>query len=155
MDDDKIYHLLEFFQSEHDDDILNFDLHILRYWIVVAPSSKFYTVCTVLFHKYGGKHFAFTNYMSHFYMFSPTKANVKLANENTGHAQVIGIVLYQFLNCHIIYPVVPVYYFPGHSSNNISTCDFKYYIVFQKVTSEPLEHCDFVDPQGCSWRSPY
>ena len=26
---------------------------------------------------------------------------------------------------------------------------------FKKVTSEPLEHCDFVDPQGPSWWSPY
>ena len=26
---------------------------------------------------------------------------------------------------------------------------------FLKVIYEPLEHCDFVDPQGCSWRSPY
>ena len=28
-------------------------------------------------------------------------------------------------------------------------------LVFKNVTSEPLEHCDFVDPQGRSWRSPY
>ena len=28
-------------------------------------------------------------------------------------------------------------------------------LVFIKVTSEPLEHCDFVDPQGRSCRSPY
>ena len=33
--------------------------------------------------------------------------------------------------------------------------DLKFYIGFKKVTSEPLEHCDFVDPQGCSWISLY
>ena len=26
---------------------------------------------------------------------------------------------------------------------------------FQKVNYEPLEHCDFFDPQGRSWISPY
>ena len=29
----------------------------------------------------------------------------------------------------------------------------KFYIGFKIVTSEPLQHCDFVDPQCCSWRS--
>ena len=33
--------------------------------------------------------------------------------------------------------------------------DLKLYIGFKKVTSEPLEHCDFVDSQGRSWISPY
>ena len=28
-------------------------------------------------------------------------------------------------------------------------------LVFKKVKSEPLENCDFVDPQCHSWRSPY
>ena len=28
-------------------------------------------------------------------------------------------------------------------------------LVFKKVAYEPFEHCDFVDPQGRSWRSPY
>ena len=88
-------------------------------------------------------------------MFVPTKVTVKLANGNTGHAQGIGIILCRFPNCSIIYPVGPVYYFPGHPSNTISSGVLKFYIGFKKVTSEPLEHCDFVDPQGCSWRSPY
>ena len=26
---------------------------------------------------------------------------------------------------------------------------------FKKVSSYPLEHCDFVGPQGHYWRSPY
>ena len=29
------------------------------------------------------------------------------------------------------------------------------FILVKKVTFEPLEHCDFVDPQGHSWRSIY
>ena len=93
--------------------------------------------------------------MSHFSIFVPNKATVKLANGNTGHAQGIGIIFCRFSNCSVIYPVVPVYYFPGHPSNTISSGVLKFYICFKKSASEPLEHCDFVDPQGCSWRSPY
>ena len=91
----------------------------------------------------------------HFSMFVPTKATVKLATKNTGHAQGIGIILCPFPNCSIIYPVVPVYYFPGHPSNTISSGALKFYIGFKRVTSEPLEHCGFVDPEGCSWISQY
>ena len=29
------------------------------------------------------------------------------------------------------------------------------FLLVKKVTYGPLEHCDFFDPQGCSWRSPY
>ena len=93
--------------------------------------------------------------MSQLSMFVPTKATVKLANGNTGHAQGIGIILCRFSNCSIIYPVGPVYYCPGKHYNNISPGVLKFYIGFKKVTSEPLEHCDFVDPQIRSWRSPY
>ena len=46
-------------------------------------------------------------------MFVSTKATVKFSNENTGHAQGIGIILCHFTNCTIIYPVVPVYYCLG------------------------------------------
>ena len=52
-------------------------------------------------------------------MFVPTKATDKLANGNTGHAQEIGIILCHFPKCPIIYPVVQIYYFPGHPSNTI------------------------------------
>ena len=31
----------------------------------------------------------------------------------------------------------------------------KFYVVFQKVASDLLEHCGFVDPQNLSCRSPY
>ena len=87
-------------------------------------------------------------------MFVPTKATVKLANGKKGHAQGIEITLCRFPNCLIIYPVGPVNYFPGHPSNTISSVALKFYICFLKVASEPLKHCDFVDPQGRSWRSP-
>ena len=88
-------------------------------------------------------------------MVVPTKATVKLANVNTGHAQVIGIILCHFTNCYIIYPAGPVYYCPSHPSNTISSDALKFYVIFKKVMSEPLEHCDFVDPQGRSCKSPY
>ena len=71
-----------------------------------------------------------------------------------GHDQLIGIFLFSFPKCPIIYQVGPVYYCPGHPSNTISSGSLKFYVGFQKVISEILEYCDFVDAQGCSWRSP-
>ena len=47
------------------------------------------------------------------------------------------------------------YYFPGQLSKTISSGALKFYIGFKKVTSENLEHFDFFDPQGHSWRAPY
>ena len=97
---------------------------------MVAPPSKFYTVSTVLFHKDRGANVAVKICMSHFSMFVPTKSTVKLANENTGHAQGIGIILCRFPNCLIIYPVGSVYYCPGQPSNTISSGALKFYIDF-------------------------
>ena len=97
---------------------------------MVAPPLKAYTLSTVLFHKYGGANVAVTNCMSHFSIFFTTNATVKLANGNTGHAQVIGIILCRFPNFSIIYQVGPVYYFPGHPSNTISSSALKFYIGF-------------------------
>ena len=37
----------------------------------------------------------------------------------------------------------PVYYFASHTFNTISSGALKYYVGFQKFTSEPLEHPDF------------
>ena len=73
----------------------------------------------MLFHKDGGANIAVTNVMSHFYMFVPTKVNVKLANGNTEYAQVIGIILCSFPNCSIVYQVGPVYYCQGHPSDTL------------------------------------
>ena len=64
---------------------------------MVAPPSKFYTVSTVLFHKYGGANVAVTICMSHFYIVSPTKATVILDNGNMENYQVIGIIYVPFL----------------------------------------------------------
>ena len=88
-------------------------------------------------------------------MFVPTKATVKLANVNTRHSQGIGIILCCFTNCSIIYTLGPVYYFPSHHYNTISSGSLKYNVGSQKVAPETLEHCDFFDPQGRSWRSTY
>ena len=81
-------------------------------------------------------------------MFVPTKGTVKLANGNMVHDQGIGIILCHFPKCSIIYTFVPVYYFPGHPSNTILSGALKFYVGFQKVTYEPLEHCDSVEPKG-------
>ena len=98
---------------------------------MLAPLLKCYTVSNVLFQKYGGLNVAVTNSMPHFSMFVPTKATSKLANVNTGHAQGIGIILCCFKNCYIIYPVAPVYYFPGHTYKTISSGDLIFYFGFQ------------------------
>ena len=60
-----------------------------------------------------------------------------------------------FSNYSVIYPVGPVYYFLGHPSKTILPGALTFYIGFQKVISEPIEHCDFLDPQGSYWRSTY
>ena len=97
---------------------------------------------------------AVTNCMSHFSKFVAINTTVKLYNGNTVHAQVIGNILCRFTNCSILYPVGPVYYCPGHPSNNISSGALKLYVGFQNVTSEPLEHFYFVEPQGSYCISP-
>ena len=123
---------MEFFRSKHDNDLLDVDLQMLQDWLVVAPPSKFYTVSTVLFHKDGGANVAVTNFVSHFSMFVSTKVTLKLANGNTGHDQVIAIILCPFSNCSIIYPVGPVYYCPGHPSKTVSSGALKFYIGLKK-----------------------
>ena len=97
---------------------------------MVSLSSKFYTVYNVLFHEDGEVNSAVTNWMSHFYMFFPTKATVKLDSGNTVHVQLIGTISCNFTNCTIIYPVGPVYYFPGQPYNTISFVSLKFYIGF-------------------------
>ena len=131
-------HLLYLFHSEDNDDILDVDLHMLQALLVVFPSLKFYKVSTVYFNKYGGRNLYVTNYMSHYSMFVPIKATVKLAIGNTVHAQLFGITLCPFPNCPGIYIVVTVYYCPGHPSNTISLATAKCYVDFQKVVSEPI-----------------
>ena len=124
-------------------------------WLVVAPSWNFYTVSTVFFHKFGWANIGVTHFMSYLYMSSPIEATVKLTNTNTEHTQVIGFILYSFSNFPIIYTVAPVCYCTVHLSNTISLGALKFYVVFQKVVSEPLKHFDCLDPQGNYWRSPF
>ena len=143
-------HLLELLYSVHDD----FDLQMIQHWLVVAPYSTIYTVSNVLFHRYGGMNVTLKDYMSHFSMFVLTKSTVKFPNENTGHTQGIGIFLCHFPDCPIIYTVVPVCYCPCNPSYTISSGALKFYVGFQKVTSDPPQHFYFVDHQGRSWRSP-
>ena len=128
---------------------------MLQDWLVVALPLEYYTVSTVLFHKDGGANFSVTNFMSRFYMLVPTKATVKLFNINTGHAQVIGIILCCFPNCSIIYPVGQVYYFSGHPYNIISSDALKCYVVFKSLRMNLLNIVTVFYPQGRSWRSPY
>ena len=131
-----MYHLLELFHSEHDDDISDVDLQMLHDWLVVAPSSKIHTVSTVFFHKYGEDNVSVNNWMSYFSMFVPTRATVKMANGNTGHAQGIGIFL-----CH--FPKL-YYYISGGTSLILSRSLFQHYI-----TSFLQTLCWF--SKGCIW----
>ena len=91
----------------------------------------------MLFHKDGGENFSHKLHVT-ISMFVTTKAIVKLANENTGHAKIIGIVLCHFTNSSIIYPVGLVYYFPGHPYNTISSGSLKCYVFFQRLHLNPL-----------------
>ena len=47
IDDGETDHILEWFRSDHDDDILDIDHQILQAWLLVAPSSKLHTVSTM------------------------------------------------------------------------------------------------------------
>ena len=125
-----MYHLLEWFHSEHDEDLLDVELQIIQALLVVAPPSKIYTVSTVLFYKDIGTNVAVKNCISHFSMFVPTKSTLILANGNTGHAQGIGVILCHFPNCSNIYLVGPVYYCRGQPSNTRSSGTLKFYIGF-------------------------
>ena len=84
-------------------------------------------------------------------MLIPTQANVKLANDNTVHAKVIGFIFCHFTKFTVIYTVGPVYYCSDHLSNTISLSALKCYVGFQKFTSEYLEHCDLVETQYRPW----
>ena len=107
----------------------------------------------MLFHEYLGENVGVTNCISQFYISVQIKDSVKLAHGNMGHVQGIWIILCHFTNCPNLYAVIPD--FTGHPSVIISSGDLKCYFGFQNITSEPLEHCYFIEPQGCSWRSPY
>ena len=58
---------------------------MLQALLMVSPPSKRYTVSTLLFHIYGGSNVAVKDGKSHFYIFVPIKAAVKLDHGNTGH----------------------------------------------------------------------
>ena len=107
-----------------------------------------------MFHKYGENNIAITNCMLYFSMFIPTKAHLKLSYGNKVNTHLIGIILCHFPILPIIHPVVLVCYCPGSRSNTISLGALKVYTCLQNFASEPLEHFDFVDPQGSSWISP-
>ena len=50
-----IDHLLKFLYSEHDEDLLGVELHMLQDWLLFYPSSKCYTVSIVFFCQFGGE----------------------------------------------------------------------------------------------------
>ena len=86
-----------------------------------------------MFHKYGGANVGVTNCLSCFPMLVPNISNVKLADGNMDHAQGIGNILCQFTKLPVIYPVRPVYYFPGHPLNTVSVGDLKYYVDLKRL----------------------
>ena len=73
-----MYHLLELFHSEQDDYLLDAELQMIKALLVVACSSIFYTVFTVLFHKYGGANVAVINCMSHFFYVLPHQGHCEI-----------------------------------------------------------------------------
>ena len=85
----------------------------------------------------------------------PIKATVRINNGNIVHAQVIMIISCYFTNFSDIYLVGEVHYFPGSRFNTISSGALNFHVGFQKVTSEHLEYCDYVDTEVCSCILPY
>ena len=83
---------------------------MLKVILLVYPYLNLYAVSTVLINKYRGANVGVENFLSNVLMFVPTRANAKLADGNTGHAQLIRIVLCHFTNCTIICPIVTDYY---------------------------------------------
>ena len=127
------------------------DLQTIQAWMLVASSSKFYTVSTVLFHKYVGANVAVKNCMSHFLHLSQPRSPWNWLMETRYMPKELVIFFVAFLtvplyiqwNHFIIFHVnLPT---PSHQVPSNFMLDFK------KVTSEPLEHCNFIDPQGRSW----
>ena len=94
-----MYHILELFHSEHYEDILDVEIHMLQDLLVVALLSIFNIVSTMLFHKYVGANVVVTNCMLYFSILVTTKFTVKMTNENTGHVQLIGTILCCFPTC--------------------------------------------------------
>ena len=56
-------HLLELFHSEHDDDLMDFEVHILQAFLVIDPPSKAETVSNLFFNKYSVANVAIKNCM--------------------------------------------------------------------------------------------
>ena len=71
---------------------------MLQAWLVVALSSNFYTVSTMLFHKYVVSNDGVMNWMLQFFMFISTKASMRLSNVNMVHAWGIRNILCFYLN---------------------------------------------------------
>ena len=105
-------------------------------WLAVAPPSKLHTLSTVLFHKDGGANFSVTNCMSHFSMFVSTKATLKLANGNMGHAKGIGI----------FFPSLIFHYISSGTSLIFSRSHFQQHLIRQ-----PQKVCWF--SKGYIWTS--
>ena len=85
--------ILESLHYEHNDNILDIDLHMLHSWIVVFHTLKLYTVSTLFFHKYLGENVRVIIDFRKFSMFVTTISNVKWASENIGHSQGIGMFM--------------------------------------------------------------
>ena len=110
-------HLLFILRSEHSDDILDADLQMRHIWLVFSPYSKFYTVLTICFHKYGRKNVKATNYLSHWSTIVLVRENMKLFGANKIRTKYIGNILCQFPYFLFIYPMGPIYYCQGRPSN--------------------------------------
>ena len=96
----------------------------------------------MFFNKYGGLNIVITNWFLNFSILVPTRANINFYDGNTGHAQVIGIILCKFPNCSNIYTLGPVYYCTDHPSNTISLDALKFHFGFKRFD---LNHLNTVN----------
>ena len=78
------------------------------------------------------------NLMLQFFMFIPTKANVKLVNGNMGHYQRIGIILCFFPNCHNQFINIQVTLTTPSQQVPLNVM-----LVFKRLYIKLLNNCDF------------
>ena len=75
---------------------------------------------------------------------------MKLSNGNTGHAHVIGVILCNFITFQLYIRCDQFIIVQATLPTPYHQFPLNFILVFKKVASEPLDHCGFVDPQGCS-----
>ena len=79
---------------------------------------------------------------------------MKLSGGNKSQSYGIVFIIFQFIIFPHVYPIGPVYYCPRHSTKTISPGQIDFFGL-NKLTYEPLEHCNFIYTQCHALKSLY